>query len=209
MTIPLDTLKARERHFPDYSKPIFLDTNVVQYLSSFGEFIYDSYLSPEREEKLSRLGSKIADDVHALGDLMDWGRRGGLPIVISSRTWDELAATRNRSKRARLLPWCSELAQYSAGWLEAMADGLDDGRPNQTEVLTPTQRHTMTQLFTMLPDQSDRHLVIDALSLRCGVFLTMDYKTIWSKREGIAKFGIRILRPVELTDELRHWARLQ
>ncbi|WP_420610482.1 hypothetical protein [Candidatus Poriferisodalis sp.] len=199
---------ASEHGRPDFPRLIFLDTNVVQNLATFGEFIYDNDLSPESEEKLSRLGPRTADDVHALAELMDLGRRGGLPIVISPRTRDELAATPNPVKRVRLDLWGADLDRYSSGLLEACADEPESRRPVDTDVLTARQRCFMAELLAAMPDEGDRQLMIDALLLRCDVFLTMDYKSIWRVRDDVERFGIRILRPVELVAEIRPRAGL-
>ena len=208
MTNSSDTLSARDHSLPGFPRLIFLDTNIVQNLESFGEFIYDSYLSPELDEKLRRLGSRTAEDTLALAELMDLGRRAGLPIVISSRTREELAATPQPHRRFELMRWGAELARYSSELLEAIAETSEAPRPVDTGGPTPRQRRWMADLMAALPQEGDRQLVIDALELRCEVFLTMDYKTIWSVRDDIERFGIRILRPVELLDEIRPWAGL-
>ena len=38
---------------PEFPKLFFLDTNVVQNLLSFGDFIYDNSLSPEASRRIS------------------------------------------------------------------------------------------------------------------------------------------------------------
>ena len=55
---------------PDLPKLIFLDTNVVQNLHSFGEFIFDRVSTPDLERKLSTLGPRITADIYALADFM-------------------------------------------------------------------------------------------------------------------------------------------
>ena len=54
---------------PDLPKLIFLDTNIVQNLHSFGEFIFDRVSTPDLEKKLSTLGPRITD-IYALADFM-------------------------------------------------------------------------------------------------------------------------------------------
>ena len=117
-----DTPNAGARRRLGPPRLIFLDTNVVQNLASFGEFIDDKYLSPESRHKLNRLGPRVADDIHALAELMDVGRRRGLPMIISSRTRDELASTPNSAKRARLEFYGADWFQYSSGLLETLVD---------------------------------------------------------------------------------------
>ena len=60
---------------PDLPKLIFLDTNIVQNLHSFGEFIFDRVTTPDLEKKLSTLklstlGPRVTADIYALADFM-------------------------------------------------------------------------------------------------------------------------------------------
>ena len=68
---------------PNLPKLIFLDTNVVQNLHSFGEFIYDRVHTPELEKKLSALGPRVTADIYALADFMALGIRAGWPLAVS------------------------------------------------------------------------------------------------------------------------------
>ena len=55
---------------PSFPKLIFLDTNIVQNLHTFGEFIYDRVHTPELAKRLSTLGPRVTDDIYALADFM-------------------------------------------------------------------------------------------------------------------------------------------
>ena len=55
---------------PDLPKLIFLDTNIVQNLHSFGEFIFDRVSTPDLEKKLSTLRPRVTADIYALADFM-------------------------------------------------------------------------------------------------------------------------------------------
>ena len=208
MTNTSDTLSAHDGRLPDFPQSIFLDTNVVQNLLSFGDVIYENAALAESDNRLSGKGPRIRADVLALAELMALGRRGGLPIVISSNVCDELADTPSLAKRERLVFWGTELAFYSFGQLEVLAEGSKVPRPVDISGISERQRCFMAKLMSSLKDEGDRQLMIDALVLRCEVFLTMEYKTIWRVRDDIKRFGIRILRPVELLDEIRPWAGL-
>ena len=52
---------------PDLPKLIFLDTNIVQNLHSFGEFIFDRVSTPDLEKKLSTLGPRVTARVAISG----------------------------------------------------------------------------------------------------------------------------------------------
>ena len=57
----------------------------------------------------------------------------------------------------------------------------------------------MYEYLAVLPDEEDRILIVDALELGCGVFLTMDYRTVLSHQELVGKLGIRVLRPPRIS----------
>ena len=54
---------------PDLPELIFLDTNIVQNLHSFGELIFDRVRTPDLEKKLSTLGPRVTADIYALAEL--------------------------------------------------------------------------------------------------------------------------------------------
>ena len=96
------------------SRRVFLDTNIVQNLESFGEYCYDAYLSPEVERKITQRGDRFSDDIHALATWMALSRRAGWPIALSRRTFEELQANPNSGRRSRLIRWAQELHEYSS-----------------------------------------------------------------------------------------------
>ena len=67
---------------PDLPKLIFLDTNVVQNLHSFGEFIFDRVNTPDLEKKLSTLGPRFTADIYALADFMALNQSQGGNYIL-------------------------------------------------------------------------------------------------------------------------------
>ena len=105
-----DTDYKEGRALPRFPRLIFLDTNVVQNLQSFGKFISDHYLTSKMGSRISASGPRFADDIYALADFMALGYRAGWPIAVSSRTLEELEATSRDDKRFALASWGKELA---------------------------------------------------------------------------------------------------
>ena len=91
---------------PDLPKLIFLDTNIVQNLHSFGEFIFDRVSTPDLEKKLSTLGPRVTADIYALADFMALGVRAGWPLVLQRRFKEGCP----RRHEARLGAW------HESGW---------------------------------------------------------------------------------------------
>ena len=99
---------------PDLPKLIFLDTNIVQNLHSFGEFIFERVSTPDLEKKLSTLGPRVAADIYALADFMALGVRAGWPLAVSPGTLREVTAIPDPNKRDALTAWEQRLAAYCA-----------------------------------------------------------------------------------------------
>ncbi|MXY12175.1 MAG: hypothetical protein F4Z00_13645 [Acidimicrobiaceae bacterium] len=197
----IDEARTLDRGSPELSKLIFFDTNVVQNLHSCGEFIYDSFLDPVMDAQMSARGSRFRDDMFALADFMALGRRNGWPIAVSPGILEELGAIRQPGKRLALTVWANELAHYCAQLRESR-DAAEASCYGEVERFTVAQRCWLSDRLAILPQESDRQLVIDALEHGCDVFLTMDYKTIWRYRDELDRFGLRVMRPVELLEHV-------
>lgn len=184
---------------------IFFDTNVVQNLWSFGEFIYDNYLAPEAAAKLQTLGQRTTEDVEALVVLMQLGRRGGWPIAISQRTLDELDRIPDPDKHHHVIAWGWEIADY-------FEENLRSGKGDDSSEKHTHWRHAAelyeSKGLEFLPHEKDRLLLLDAIALGCDVFLTMDYHSIWKFRTQIAELGILVTRPTELLRYIEPWVDL-
>ena len=195
---------ASKAGLPPFPKRIFFDTNIIQNLYSFGELMYDHFLSDEIKGKLVARGQRFSDDIFALEHFMASGQRVGWPIAVSTNTMKEIEA----SNRPALILWGGEMAQYSnAGSSESV---LEERGNSYSEVnhFTFIQRNRMAELLDDLPQVSDRQLVIDARECGCDFFLTMDYRTIWHHRDCVNQLGLTVMRPVELVEYIRPWAGL-
>ncbi len=195
----------RGRSVPKYPRLIFLDTNIVQNLHTFGEFIYDNALERAMDTKLSTAGPRIAEDVHALGEFIRLGQRAGWPLAVSSRTLRELEATTRLDKRVELVRWGGELADYFMSRFDQCLEGTTESLYRELTPFTFIQRLYLSSVLTNLPDENDRQLVIDALEYGCDIFLTMDYRTLWRYRVEVGRLGLQVMRPVEFMDYIRPW----
>ena len=193
---------------PDLPKLIFLDTNIVQNLHSFGGFIFDKVSTPDLEKKLSTLGPGITADIYALADFMTLGVRAGWPLAVSPGTQREFRAIQDPTKRDALTAWDQRLADYFAGNFDQSQGETEGSSYSETTRFTSIQRSRMADLLKALPDKQDQQLFIDAVERGCDVFLTMDYKTIWQHRDRVKQFRLHVMRPVELLEYVRPWAGL-
>ena len=199
---------AQATGLPDLPKLIFLDTNIVQHLHSFGEFIFDRVSTPDLEKKLSTLGPRVTDDIYALADFMALGVRSGWPLAVSPGTQREFRAIQDPNKRDTLIAWEQRLADYFAENFDQSRGETEGSSYSEMTHFTSLQRSRMADLLKAFPDRQDQQLFIDAVERGCDVFLTMDYKTIWQHRDKVKQFGLHVMRPVELLEYVRPWAGL-
>ncbi len=184
---------------PDGTRLSFLDTNVVQNLHTFGEFVFDGFLSPEYEARLSAKCSCakarpcIRQDVYALRELAILGSSGAWPLAVSASVATELEKEPDPNKSSKRLAWYRESAEYF---------NANCAERNELIRFTELQRAWVYEYLAVLPDEEDRILIVDALELGCGVFLTMDYRTVLSHRGLVGKLGIRVMRPCEYLAEM-------
>ena len=193
---------------PDLPKLIFLDTNIVQNLHSFGEFIFDRVSTPDLGKKLSTLGPRVTADIYALADFMALGVRTGWPLAVSPGTQKEFRAIQNPNKRDALTTWEQRLADYFTENFDQSRGETEGSNYSEATRFTSLQRSRMADLLKAFPDKQDQQLFIDAVELGCDVFLTMDYKTIWQHRDKVKQFRLHVMRPVELLEYVRPWAGL-
>jgi len=160
---------------------IFFDTNVIQEILKYRIF-EEELVSFKR--RLNGNHSKKEEDINALRFIFLANIRGSFQFIISWRVVEELS----QSQRYDLINWGFEFLDYSNNFYEYEDKGI-------------------RYMFGLsLLKEKDRKLVVDAINMKCDVFLTMDYKTIWKHRKKIAK--IKILRPIELWDIFRPYFAL-
>lgn len=208
VTIQPDKADDRGLGLPKFPRLIFLDTNIVQNLWSFGGYVYDDSPTPSMESRLSASGDRFSEDICALADLMALGHRAGWPIAVSSRTLAELQATPRPEKRYALTNWGMELAYYFSAQFDDSRDAIESSSYSEISHFTHIQRRLLSELLNYIPQEADRQLIIDALEYGCDIFLTMDYKTVWQYRDEVSRFGIQVMRPAEFLEHIRPSAGL-
>ena len=169
---------------------VLLDTTVVQNLLTFGEYIFDNYLSNKLSRKLSKLPVKMQNDIHALKNVFGPIMHSPVVPIISTLSLHELSLTGDKEKREDLLQWGFDLLDYS----------IDAGESDVSS-LTPQQ----TLLFDFLPDKMDRLLIGEYKRTKCQAFITMDYKTILKLRSRLRKEHVNVLSPSEWWALLKPW----
>lgn len=174
---------------------LFLDTNIIQALHDFGEFIYDNYLSNYQSERIKQeFGSKMLSELDALRQIVFVIQRGSLPVAISVKSLRELLKISNQPKRDGLASWNFELI----GWWGENKRNMKFPEKNELEEATEL---VASGKLGFLKHFEDRFLIAEALVLECDTFLTLDRRTILVHKEELTKFGIDALSPREFVDK--------
>ena len=168
---------------------VFLDTCVVNMMLDFWEQLHSGGEMP------TELPPERAREVEALCGICDTGARAMWKFTISARTYRELSATSEVTRRHDLLKWFAELWHYQSEFSDP----------------TPLSRARLSELrkqLTVFPDASDRDLILDAIRDECQAFCTVDRRNIIRHREYLKDFPLRIVTPSEWWKEIRPWAAI-
>ena len=193
---------------PKFPKLIFLDTNIVQNLQTYWDYVFEGSVSPDIESKLKSRGERFTDDILALLYFMRLGQRYGWPLAVSPNTLLELGATPRQNKRTDLITWGNSWAEYFATHFDDSQEEPKESSYADLRHFTHIQRALLSNMLANLPQEDDRQLIVDALERGCDIFLTMDYKSIWVHREAIEPLGLSVMTPSELIDHIGPWIGL-
>lgn len=173
---------------------VFLDTNVVQTILTFGEYIFERHLSEKAARAMRVLGPKYTSDVRALANFLYPIERTPVQPIVSEFTIYELSRTTNQLKRSSLLRWGFDVLQYSRD------NALPTNRPRVSIKDQP--------LRDFLPHWQDRILLNECLRTGCEAFITMDYKTILRHKSQLRAEGLTVMSPSDYWKLLRRWWNL-
>ena len=173
----------------------FLDTNVVNLILDYGEYVHENM--PLRAD----LNLNLRREVEALGGIFDTGQRAFWQFVISPLTYQELSATANPTRRANLESWFAELWHC---WREIVR--VMENLPTFIEAEHTRVGLLSSGILDVLPDVADRVLLTDAIVYRCDCFCTFDKRTVLKHRDKLGELPIQILTPSEWWAQIKPWA---
>jgi hypothetical protein len=181
-------LKSSFEDIENLPRRIFLDTNIVQYLADFGEFIFDNYRENEDyfetpRGKYLQSDSFLFQQILALQEIVTPVTRLPYHFVVSEKTYDEIQKTLN------YLNWFNDLWQY---WQSTILECEENAFTGEGE-----RKFQYLQKNTSLKEnlsKKDFEIVCDAVKLECDAILTCDKfrkNQLWIYQ----KYGILILSP--------------
>ena len=170
---------------------VFFDTNVVQNLLKFGEYIFEHVDSVETQAILARKGNMFREDIESLAEFLFPVHRTPVKPVISELTLYELSKTPIDEKRKRLTRWGVRLLGYS--------------QEVRQHTGLPKLSIRDGSLGDFLPDRMDRMLLYESKRAGCNAFITMDHSTVLRYKDQLRHEGLLVLSPKEYWEKLRPW----
>lgn len=169
---------------------LFLDTNIMNKIVEFGEYIFDGFLADEALERYEARSSRDQKDIDALCFICRVLQYGSVQARISNNSLQELNKTEDENWN-RLMNYGAELFEY--------ADSMETD--DEVQYWNTSHRdNDFMNAFSRTRRKGDRDLLIDAMASGCDVFLTMDRKSLLRRRNRLGLHGIKLMSPVELAD---------
>lgn len=189
--------------FESLPRRIFLDTNVLQYLDDFGEFIFDhhqkneKYLISSKRRKI-RKGTSLYQEIKALRFLLLGIDRTNIEFVISESTFKEV----QRKRDDGYTKWFFDMWDYWQSILQEHGDEI----PSISTKLRLEEFDNDHSILERL-SKADRKIIRDAISFDSNAILTTDkFKSIHKDING--KYGLMVLSPNDLWELLKPWQAL-
>jgi len=169
---------------------IFLDTNIVQYMSDFGEYIFENYLEGENlvDKRNLPLSPYLANEIEHLRELFLGIDRSPYHFALSLNVYEEVL----RKKDGYLTAYFKDLWQY---WQAVLWDMGDDAFTGLGEI-TVKKIKKDTSIASAL-SKKDFQVFCDAVELECHAILTCDK---YRKRQDwiYDNYKIMVLSPSDL-----------
>ncbi len=181
-------------------KRIFLDTNILQYLQDFGEFIFDHYQENE-EYLISPKGKQISKEttlykeIEALRFLLLGIDRTNVEFAISENTFNEV----QKKEDSSYTRWFFEMWDYWQNILQEYNDEI----PSTSAKLKLKEFDRDHSLLRRL-SKADSNIIRDAIFFDCNAILTTDKFKSFHK-EINNRYKLMVLSPVDLWRLLKPW----
>lgn len=176
---------------------VFLDTNIVNFILDYGEYIFDGLSASET------LGHRTLESIDAFYNIFLTGKRASWQLAISPMTYREITKTIDARRNNYLKTWFLDIWDY---WTKTVDE--NDDLPSFLEAEKSKIDLLTTGILDFLPDIEDRMLICDSIAYRCDLFCTKDWKTILRYRENLGSLPIKIVSPKEWWNIIKPFAAL-
>lgn len=169
---------------------IFLDSNILQNLQKYGEYVWENVEMPKH--------NKEAKNIEALRNIFSVNFRASFEFALSKNSIKEVSGKNDAS----YLQWAFDVLDH---WMSCIDEY------ENSEAFSGKGKRLLKKLNEKQFDylsKKDKTLIFDAIVLECHAFLTMDEKVWKNKNHLESKLGIKILQPFEYWEMLKSFAAL-
>lgn len=197
------TVNMAKSEYKQLPRRIFLDTNVLQYLENFGEFIFDHY--QENDECLVSTGgkevlkdTKLYNEIEALRFLLLGIDRTNVEFAISESTFKEV----QKAGKHNYTQWFFEMWDC---WQNILREYENEIPPKSAELRL--EKFNNDQSLLQRLSKTDSDIIRDAIFFDCNAVLTTDkFRNLHEEINN--KYGLMVLHPSDLWELLKPWQAL-
>lgn len=197
-----DTIKQ----FENLPGRVFLDTNVLQYLQDFGEYIFDNYNEHDEEECFVCGKTTITKDdrlygeIEALVQIFGINVRTPFEIAVSDNTFLEVSGKRD----SRFNQWFYDVLDH---WQLIMSEYQDSPFSAESQAMYEKAK-TDTSLLGSFSEK-DQKIVLDAIKYDCDAILTTDFAKEKNKQRWVwDTYKLAIVTPSEFVKMIKPFVAL-
>jgi hypothetical protein len=180
---------------------IMLDTNVVQYLLDFGEFIFEGYVEGDDgfvtpRGRVIRPDSRLFEEIEALHRIFVRINNAQFEFAVCGQTLVELS-DRSDPERRSAMRWFYDLLDHWEAVVEAY------GRSFPAAAAERYWRARADPYLANNVQKKDRNVVLEAIRFDCRAVLTVDrLATPATQRHFFDRYQLMILWPSDFISML-------
>lgn len=178
--------------FEDIPRRIFLDSSALQTLQDYGGFLFENetlaVTAPIHRDP------KGVAKLDALRLIMQIAERAPFEFALSRNSFVEVQAKGD----SRYLQWAYDVLDH---WLVCLEES-GEPRGNRAALMA------IDSSSCGYLGEGDRALLMDAITMECDTFLTMENKLPKNTEHIERTLGIRVVSPIEIWEFLQPWAAL-
>lgn len=197
-----DTIKQ----FESLPGRVFLDTNVLQYLQDFGEYVFDNYNEHAEEEcficgkTVISKDDRLYSEIEALAQIFGVNTRTPFEFAVSDNTFLEVKDKRD----SRFNHWFYDVLDY---WQIVMSEYQDSPFSEESQASYEKAKTDKSLLGSF--SEKDQKIVLDAIKYDCNAILTTDFSKDKNKQRWIwDSYKMAIVTPSEFMKMIKPFVAL-
>ncbi len=204
----IEFLQAQDRitQFNLIPGRIFLDTNVLQYLLDFGEYIFDNYRENEEYFQIKRKtiykGERLFNEIKALRDFFIFVNRARFEFALSESVFREVID----KKDSGFIQWFYDVWDH---W-DAVVSEYEFGEAFSLSAESNYKLALIDKSLSGSFSNKDLNIILDAIRFDCDALLTVDrFARDQNKKLYLFQnYTLMILAPFELIELIKPYQSL-